>query len=638
MSLKQNLINTKQKIVSIRDGLVQTLKEKNVEVDVESTLTDVANAVSNIKLGTETKDATASPDDVTEGEVFYNANGRQIGTMPDVGDIQPVDNIVTIPVGRVRSQQKITIPEANKPSVSQNVVTVNKGYVKQQTTVTVPEMTVTNDGKKVVVPVGYNKIEQEFNIEIVEELDTSDATATSNDVAEGAIFYGKNGREVGSLKDSIANKDDNVVTVPVGIVKKQQTLIIEESSGLTIDKNNILIEKGYIKEDIESTIDSGSVEISGDKVIIEEGYVSSETKNIKSGMVEIDEEQNKVIVSEGYLENQEINLPPKQETSDLILGMIDENLKFQKLSFNGQNAFNDGEPISINEYSSWNGTLPLPEGSGGSSAMDFYKCASVDTENKMWTGYKAVLADGAYSFATSATSGLTYGTGYTPIIGSIYDALVTIEAKRLVDGTPQDGIVLDMPLKENMVALTGQSVSQSGGVSFGTVDGINCMTLSGSGYLLADASKLPSGNAPWSLSLWMRNIGSFGSNGDAHAVAYGNGSPSQAVFVGLHNDGTIYTSIHSTVDLNSNENTIDSWHHTVVTFSGSTLQLWVDGVKCGEGEASATNIVPNTFKIGGHMSAGGFEFNGSIASVRMYDRVLTQEEIQLLASKLTPTV
>ena len=162
------------------------------------------------------------------------------------------------------------------------------------------------------------------------------------------------------------------------------------------------------------------------------------------------------------------------------------------------------------------------------------------------------------------------------------------------------------------------------------------MTISG-GYLLADTSNLPSGNAPWSISLWMRNTGSFGSNSDAHAVAYGSSNSTQAVFVGLHNNGNIYISIHSTVDLDSNGNAIASWRHTVVTFSGSTLRLWVDGVWCSEGVASATNIVPNMFKIGGHMSSGGFEFNGSIAAVRVYDCVLSGDEIKTLASEFTPT-
>ena len=41
---------------------------------------------------------------------------------------------------------------------------------------------------------------------------------------------------------------------------------------------------------------------------------------------------------------------------------------------------------------------------GGST--DFYKCVSVDTVNSTWTGYKAVLSGGAYTFESTVTSGI----------------------------------------------------------------------------------------------------------------------------------------------------------------------------------------------------------------------------------------
>ena len=66
--------------------------------------------------------------------------------------------------------------------------------------------------------------------------------------------------------------------------------------------------------------------------------------------------------------------------------------------------------------------------SGGGSA-EYYKCASVDTSAKTWTGYKAVFdsAAGTWSFESGVTEGLTY-TSVTPVVGVIYtkDALVTV--------------------------------------------------------------------------------------------------------------------------------------------------------------------------------------------------------------------
>ena len=67
--------------------------------------------------------------------------------------------------------------------------------------------------------------------------------------------------------------------------------------------------------------------------------------------------------------------------------------------------------------------------SGGTSA-EYYKCASVDTSAKTWSGYEAVFDSGTgmWSFESDVTAGLAY-TSVTPVVGGIYsaDALVKVE-------------------------------------------------------------------------------------------------------------------------------------------------------------------------------------------------------------------
>lgn len=62
-------------------------------------------------------------------------------------------------------------------------------------------------------------------------------------------------------------------------------------------------------------------------------------------------------------------------------------------------------------------------------SAEYYKCASVDTSAKTWSGYKAVFDStaGTWSFESDVTEGLTY-TSVTPIVGGIYsaDALVNV--------------------------------------------------------------------------------------------------------------------------------------------------------------------------------------------------------------------
>lgn len=67
-------------------------------------------------------------------------------------------------------------------------------------------------------------------------------------------------------------------------------------------------------------------------------------------------------------------------------------------------------------------------GSGGTSA-EYYKCDSVDTGAKTWSGYKAVFdsGTGTWSFEDTVTEGLEYNF-MTPSVGGVYDADCTMTA------------------------------------------------------------------------------------------------------------------------------------------------------------------------------------------------------------------
>ena len=73
--------------------------------------------------------------------------------------------------------------------------------------------------------------------------------------------------------------------------------------------------------------------------------------------------------------------------------------------------------------------------SGGTS-MAFYQCASVDTTAQTWTGNKAVWSDAdGYIFEDTITEGLTYGTGFTPAAGGVYNSDATINIAKLFEKT-----------------------------------------------------------------------------------------------------------------------------------------------------------------------------------------------------------
>jgi hypothetical protein len=67
------------------------------------------------------------------------------------------------------------------------------------------------------------------------------------------------------------------------------------------------------------------------------------------------------------------------------------------------------------------------------SGMKFYKCASVDTANKTWSGYELILQDGVYVVSETMTEGLTY-VGFMPFADKIYSEDGMLELKDFYQG------------------------------------------------------------------------------------------------------------------------------------------------------------------------------------------------------------
>ena len=119
--------------------LADKIKSKNTSVSGKLSVQGMIDAVDDIELaggGVDVSSVTAKPSDVLDTAKFVDNSGvLQSGTIPAV-----------------------------TPIVTENVFTVQKGYIKEDTELEIPEITISNDGEKIIVPVGYNKIEQEFNL------------------------------------------------------------------------------------------------------------------------------------------------------------------------------------------------------------------------------------------------------------------------------------------------------------------------------------------------------------------------------------------------------------------------------------------------------------------------------------------
>lgn len=125
--------------------------------------------------------------------------------------------------------------------------------------------------------------------------------------------------------------------------------------------------------------------------------------------------------------------------TDNVAGVLVDDgnggLLVQKLSFDGTSASDDGEPVSADKFYIF--TTGKAEPNYG-RAMEIYKCVYVDSVNKTWSGYLAVLSGDVYSFADTITENLTYGNGYTPVPEGIYDKEAMVTVAGLWMGLPSE--------------------------------------------------------------------------------------------------------------------------------------------------------------------------------------------------------
>ena len=285
----------------------------------------------------------------------------------------------------------------------------------------------------------------------------------------------------------------------------------------------------------------------------------------------------------------------------------------------------------------------------GGGATDFYKCASVDTTNHTWTGYKAVLSEGVYSFESAATAGLVYADGFTPEVDKIYadGALVKTELF-MGNSIPQNGLVFYASLngQSQSTAETGQGISvYAGSPSYTTHYGIPCCYVDGSSVLQVETTNIPYSTDPISFSLWLcedkeisseHGIMSFGCNIDGELMAIV--AASSCIRLAGHGPGYGMSGVDVPITFNR------IWHHiAAVLGSGSNgtrpAYVYIDGVRAASGTFAyyLEGRTPSLF-IGSYWKEMYLSrIKGYLSSVRIYSRELASDEVAALAAEFTPS-
>lgn len=299
--------------------------------------------------------------------------------------------------------------------------------------------------------------------------------------------------------------------------------------------------------------------------------------------------------------------------------------------------YTDNNLIAVPYSSVPTGTLAIKVGNnvflaGGGGQTSFYKCASVNTLNQTWTGYKAVMDNGVYTFESTATTGLTYDN-VTPVVGGIYTDGALVKVQSLWDGIPSNGLVFYAPLASNSAsATTGQTLNTSGTVGYATVNGIPCGYFDGSCCIYGSDS-LTSSDDSFSLSFWAK---AADTDPIRWGIAVGSSGTNNSLLFGIRYTDQFGIMFYANDDANTGISTDGSWHHFLFTYDGASGVTYVDGVQERTFSFGAVDIQAGWCI--GSMSTGSYEsWIGYLSSVRLYNRILSSSEIGFLADEFTPT-
>lgn len=173
----------------------------------------------------------------------------------------------------------------------------------------------------------------------------------------------------------------------------------------------------------------------------------------------------------------------------------------------------------------------------------------------------------------------------------------------------------------------------------------NAINLNGSNaYVSAlvsgSATDLPAANAAQTITWWAKTTTSSMPTSNQTMVSLSKSSSSSAVRPGfISGSGEQQVAVRNYGGTSlvswtppSPSSFATTWHYYAYTFDGTTHSLYIDGLlKAYSGGSSQPNTAPTTLEFG-RFGAGEY-FAGSLDDVRIYARVLSPDEIAILANQ-----
>ncbi len=139
-----------------------------------------------------------------------------------------------------------------------------------------------------------------------------------------------------------------------------------------------------------------------------------------------------------------------------------------------------------------------------------------------------------------------------------------------------------------------------------------------------NTSNLPDGTSARSMCGWGK--ADTVAAGWRWIAAYGLPGTGQAMFIGMNGDALYGGGYGDDVFINGFWEA-DVWHHICLTYDGTTARLYADGIEV-VAEPKSWDLVLSRAHIGRQVNDVAEFWDGLIDDVRIYDRLLTPEDIQ----------
>ena len=270
------------------------------------------------------------------------------------------------------------------------------------------------------------------------------------------------------------------------------------------------------------------------------------------------------------------------------------------------------------------GTQPNPV-SGATAALGFNRTKDFTSASfiSLAEYVSRKYANNPQTFATAADASNWLTTnGYWNSYGSVISTSLQLylDASKTASYSGSGNVWYDLSGNGNDVTMQNSgSISWTGG-------SISYFSTGSNGWFSrSNASNVPIGNSPYTLSAWVQLGSTWNANGMVSIGTFGVGNQSNALRAGTTNQIINYWWSND-LSVTSSVSPTTSWFNVVAKFDGTTRSIWVNGTSVGsDTPAPGHNVTSSDVQVA--KTAANEYLQGNIGQVLIYDRSLSTGEI-----------